>query len=220
MLKSTAIGAALGLALLSPAMAQDAPPRTDTAAATTDAAPAEVPQAVKDACKDDFEKHCKKHDPDSPAARDCMAGAFQELSDGCVTAILDSPLAEQPPQQLANSAEGERNGATAPAPARAKHAAAKHTAHGAQAAHNEVAHNEAAHNRVAHKGPSVTHAAHAAHAKQTPHTKYASGRTTHRVAQHASGSRRSVAAQIRRGTGIANYYVAKYTRFAFARVFR
>ncbi len=40
------------------------------------------------------------------------------------------------------------------------------------------------------------------------------------VANHATSkgrSKRSIASYIKRGTGIASYYVAKYTRFAIAR---
>ena len=103
MLKSIAICAALTMAVLSPAMAEDVLQSADAPA--TAAAAGEVPQAVKDACKDDFEKHCKKHEPESAAARDCMAGAFEKLSDPCVAAILDSPLAEH-----ATRIGGERAG--------------------------------------------------------------------------------------------------------------
>ena len=61
MLKTIAINAALALTILSPATAQDV---SQAAEAPAEAATAgEVPQAVKDACKDDYEKHCIQHAP-------------------------------------------------------------------------------------------------------------------------------------------------------------
>ncbi len=75
------------------------------------AAAGEIPQAVMDACKDDYEKHCIAHAPEGAAARDCMAHAFEKLSDPCVTAILDSPLVEQQSQQIAKAQASEQSGA-------------------------------------------------------------------------------------------------------------
>ena len=184
MLKSIAICAALTLALMSPATAQDVPPSAD--AATAAAAAGEVPQAVKDACKDDYETHCSAHAPESPTARDCMAHAFEHLSDPCVTAILDSPLVEQEQQRVANAREADESGAAKPA----------------------------------QKVQSAKPATRTAKAKRAAPAKYAAAKPKRQVARSPSAKPRSVASHIRRGTGIAKSYVAKYTRFALARVFR
>ncbi len=190
MLKLIVVCATLALAFASPATAEDATQSQQAAAATP---ASEVPQAVKDACKDDYEKHCNRHAPESAAAHDCMAHAFEKLSDPCVTAILDSPLAEQEQQRLANAQASERNGAEAP-----KTTAPKRV-HEAQAA------------------KSATRTAKARHAAAS---KNSASNTARHVAHRQVGPRRSVASHIRRGTGIANHYVAKYTRFAFAKAFR
>lgn len=184
MLKSIAICAALTLALISPATAQDVSQSVEPATAA--AAAGEVPQAVKDACKDDYETHCSAHAPESATARDCMAHAFEHLSDPCVTAILDSPLVEQEQQRVANARESD---ATAASPAR----------------------------KVRSAKPVITRAA---KAKRAAPEKYAGTKNKRHVAQRASAKPRSVAGHIRRGTGIASRYVAKYTRFAFAKAFR
>ena len=191
MFKTFAISVAIALALMSPATAEDV---LQTAEAPASAG--QVPQAVKDACAGDYEKHCKKHDPESTAAHDCMAHAFETLSDPCVTAILDSPLVEEAQQQVANARESEAPKATA----------AK---------------------RKAHKANAATRTAKAKHAagSQNSAGKYSvsqssASKTTRRFAQRQKGPRRSVTAHIRRGTGIASRYVAKYTRFAFAKAFR
>jgi hypothetical protein len=49
-----------------------------------------VSQAVKDACRGDYQAYCSQHDVGSQALRDCMADAFDKLSEPCVAAILDS----------------------------------------------------------------------------------------------------------------------------------
>ncbi len=179
MLKSIAICAALTLALISPATAQDVSQSVEPATAA--AAAGEVPQAVKDACKDDYETHCSAHAPESATARDCMAHAFEKLSDPCVTAILDSPIAEQEQQRVANARSSEETEATT---------------HGIRSATRTVK------------------------AKRAAPEKYAGTKNKRHVAQRASAKPRSVAAHIRRGTGIASRYVAKYTRFALAKAFR
>lgn len=180
--KTIAICAAIALAFLSPAVAQEVSQAADAPAAA--AAANEVPQSVKDACKDDYEKHCSAHAPENAAARDCMAHAFEKLSDPCVTAILDSPLAEQEQQRVANTRSSEETEATT------------------------------------HDIRSAKPATRTAKAKRAAPEKYAGTKNKRHVAQRASAKPRSVAGHIRRGTGIANHYVAKYTRFAFARAFR
>ena len=175
MFKTFAISVAIALALMSPATAEDV---LQTAEAPASAG--QVPQAVKDACAGDYEKHCKKHDPESTAAHDCMAHAFEKLSDPCVTAILDSPLVEEAQQQVANARESEAPKATA----------AK---------------------RKAHKANAAT---------RTAKAKHAAVKSKRHVAHRHNAPRRNVASHIRRGTGIASRYVAKYTRFAFAKAFR
>lgn len=208
MFRSIAICAAITFSLISPAAAQDETQSPD--ATTTAAAAGEVPQAVKDACKDDYEKLCSAHEPESAAARDCMAGAFEKLSDPCVTAILDSPLVEQEQQRLANAPASDQNGAEGP-----KSEAAKSKTHSAHVARKATDHKAAAQKESAAK--PATRTAKATHAVTS---KYVAHHSKRHFAQRANGPSRSVATHIRRGTGIANYYVAKYTRFAFAKAFR
>ena len=64
-------------------------------AVSVTASAGEVPQAVKDACSGDYKQHCSAHAPESDGARDCMADVFGKLSDGCVSAILNSDLVDQ-----------------------------------------------------------------------------------------------------------------------------
>lgn len=143
------------------------------------AAEDQIPQAVKDACRGDYEKNCAMHKPASVEARDCMADAFEKLSDGCVSAIIDSNLADEPTQADGAKSEVAQQGETA-APAKAKarvvrHASANKPSHGAK------------------------------------RTKVA----------HVRGAKRpkSVAGYIKRGTKLADFYVAKYTKIAFAKAF-
>lgn len=82
----------------------------------------EIPQAVKDACSDDYKQHCSAHVPESDGARDCMADVFAKLSDGCVGAILDSHLADE----QAAPVETKTIDAAAARPAR-KHATTRKT---------------------------------------------------------------------------------------------
>ena len=136
----------------------------------------DVPQTVKDACRDDYEKHCGAHQPESNEVRDCMAAAFEKLSDTCVGAILDSNLAEDASNKVAAKDVSEQTAGVA-------RPAARHKA-----------------KRVAHQHHTRTH-------------RYA--------AQHGSKPRRgSVARYVNRGTHIAAFYVSKFTRKAFAKVFR
>ncbi len=83
-------------------------------AGSVTAAAGEVPQAVKDACSGDYKQHCSMHAPESDAARDCMADVFGKLSDGCVSAILNSDLVEE----QADPAKDEAQVAVAPQPER------------------------------------------------------------------------------------------------------
>ncbi len=123
----------------------------------------DVPKSVKDACRGDYEKFCAMHKPESAAVRDCMADAFEKLSDPCVGAILDSSLAEE------------------------------------HAAQQKVAQAKG------HKSKTRVSSVH-----QRGRSKVAQKRVTPQ----------RVAGYIRRGTGIAERYVAKYTRLAFARAFQ
>jgi hypothetical protein len=144
-----------------------------------------------------------------------MAESFGKLSEPCVTAILDSPLADEAAQQVeaARAAETEaqsdrdalgEKAAVAPKPARSKRVA-----------------------RV--QAPALRHSAAAQHAKRTSHVKVsvrlsrarpAAHKHTRYAAYRASKPRRSVAGYIKRGTSIANYYVGKYTRIGFTKAFR
>ncbi len=55
---------------------------------TATAAFAEVNQAVKDACRDDYHKHCDKLEVGSPELRTCMKSKATELSQGCLEALV------------------------------------------------------------------------------------------------------------------------------------
>ncbi|MEO1280529.1 MAG: hypothetical protein AAFV69_02215 [Pseudomonadota bacterium] len=61
-------------------------------AGPTIATAGDVPQAVKNACRGDFIRHCITHEPGTSGARDCMAGVFHKLSNPCTSAILNSDL--------------------------------------------------------------------------------------------------------------------------------
>jgi hypothetical protein len=202
------------LALSYPAMADDVPQVDD------------VPQAVKDACQGDYDKYCSKHGDDRQAVRDCMAHAFENLSEPCVTAILDSPLADQqaPPQEAAAAPSEESTqpipvGQETAAPKEKRIARANHSTRMATAKHpprNAYAKPAV---RLAKTKPSTKQIATGKRATRVVHAQY-QARPRERYARHAGKPRRSVAGYIRRGTGIANYYVAKYTRFALAKAFR
>jgi len=58
-----------------------------------------VSQAVKAACRGDYLTHCSQHEVGSEAVRDCMADAFDKLSEPCVAAILDSEAQRDHAQQ-------------------------------------------------------------------------------------------------------------------------
>lgn len=225
MLKAIVVSCAAFLALATPLLAaDDAPPAAQEAPqpATGAAAQgnADVPQSVKDACQPDYEKFCKQHAPESPEVRVCMAGAFENLSDTCVTAILDSPLADQAAQQV-EAARSEADKETTAEGSAEEASAPKQTA--------TLAHVQP---RKAHarKAQAAQHRpAHTAQAKRAAHPKVAIRLARVRPAAHkgeryaayrASKPRRSVSGYIRRGTSIANYYVAKYTRIGFARAYR
>lgn len=240
MLKAIATCAVLVLTLVGPAGADD------------------IPQAVKDACQADYEKHCSAHDPGSEAVRVCMAGIFEQLSDPCVTAIIDSPLADQEGAADAKdvahvqdaaqeeAAAGSEKSATPqaaaqrpPVKALVKPLAAKRTARPARIASAAQPQHRprlrhatakpvprpkvhyaasASKKRLAGAGRPKRLASSKAH-QRTAAAKLKQRHPERRVAQ-ARGSRRSVAGYIKRGTNIANYYVAKYTRFAIARASR
>jgi hypothetical protein len=200
--------------------AEDAPSAPQPAAEVAVQTNADVPQSVKDACQGDYEKFCSQHAPESEEVRVCMAGAFEKLSETCVTAILDSPLADQAAQQVeaARAAETEAQsdrdalGAAAagelplvaPKAPRVKRLARAQAPELRRSAVPPQAKRGTQHKitvRLARARP-------AAH----KHTRYA--------AYRGSKPRRSVAGYIRRGTSIAGYYVAKYTRIGVTRAFR
>lgn len=53
------------------------------------AALAEVNQAVKDACRDDYHKHCEGLEVGSQELRACMKSKATELSKVCLQALVD-----------------------------------------------------------------------------------------------------------------------------------
>lgn len=184
------------------------------ATSTTAAAPDDVPQSVKDACRGDYEKFCSQHEPGSAEVRVCMAGAFEKLSDTCVTAILDSPLADQAAEQV----EAAREAATEAQPDSAA------SGEGAVSPRFKRA------TRTARVHPSYSQKM-TQQSKRTPYAKVSVRLNRARPAAHKnvryaayrarkSKVRRSVTGYIRRGTSIANYYVAKYTRVGLTRAFR
>ena len=91
----------------------------------------DIPDAVKAACSNDYQKHCIKHEPGSDAGRECMADVFEKLSETCVAAIMNSDLVgEEPNRAPAESTVAEmatppvpvRRVATSPATGRARRA--------------------------------------------------------------------------------------------------
>ena len=53
-------------------------------------AAAEVNQAVKDACRDDYHTHCDKLAVGSEELRTCMRGAALKLSNQCLKALVEN----------------------------------------------------------------------------------------------------------------------------------
>lgn len=229
MLRSIFIGAALMLALTSPVTADEPVPAPATPAATVTASASssvEVPQAVKDACQGDYEKLCSEHEPESDAVRECMARAFDKLSDGCVTAILDSPLADQAaevasydnstaPQAPAAQAQAEqKRRSQAYLPPHAKRSA--HSHHGqrkrlASTARKVRAKRQTARFAYAKSGRPQPHVRGTRRVANAVKAHRAPART---ASNRGRGSKRGIAGYIRRGTGIARYYVGRYVRFA------
>lgn len=76
---------ALAAARTVPALAQDAPSPPDAAASPPGDHPGGHRGGVRQACADDIAKLCA--DVDRPAVRQCMTDKFDQLSDGCKTAI-------------------------------------------------------------------------------------------------------------------------------------
>jgi len=68
----------------------------------------DIPDAVKIACSNDYQKHCIKHEPGSDAGRECMADVFEKLSETCVAAVMNSDLVgEEPNRATAESTVAE-----------------------------------------------------------------------------------------------------------------
>lgn len=53
------------------------------------AAIAEVNEAVKAACRDDYHKHCDGLEVGTPELRTCMKAKATELSQGCLQALVE-----------------------------------------------------------------------------------------------------------------------------------
>lgn len=96
-----------------------------------------ISQAVKDACRGDYLTHCSQHEVGSEALRDCMADAFDKLSEPCVAAILDSELQRDHAQQDEGRGH-KRSQRTAERPHRRKHWT-EHVRHGEQVAQRFMA---------------------------------------------------------------------------------
>ncbi len=77
----------------------------------------EVPEAVRVACSDDYQKYCIKHQPGSEAGRECMADVFEKLTETCVSAIMNSDLVGEEPTPEASESTVAGT-ATPPVPAR------------------------------------------------------------------------------------------------------
>lgn len=56
---------------------------------TAGVASAEVNEAVRSACRDDYHKFCDKLEVGSPELRTCMKSHATELSQGCLQALVD-----------------------------------------------------------------------------------------------------------------------------------
>jgi len=54
------------------------------------AAMAEVNQAVKDACRDDYHTHCDKLEVGSEELRTCMRSSATKLSQQCLKALVEN----------------------------------------------------------------------------------------------------------------------------------
>ena len=96
-----------------------------------------VSQAVKDACRGDYQTHCSQHEVGSDALRDCMADAFDKLSEPCVAAILDLEVQREPAQQD-EARPHKRSQRTAEGEHRHKHWT-EHVRHGEQVAQRFMA---------------------------------------------------------------------------------
>lgn len=222
MLKPLALIASL-LLLASPACADDPAP----VAASETAAADDVPQAVKDACKGDYEKNCSMHAPGTPAVRECMARAFEKLSDGCVTAILDSSLADTAAEDVAKVQQASQRSSEDKAPdadkpkahvAKLGAAPGKHTAGKGHARSTKLAKADG-HVSKRHTAKAATHVVRPAPVKRPVEARAKSQDRERHYAQHQGKKKGNVAGYIQKGTSIANYYVAKYTRFALAKAF-
>jgi type IV secretory pathway TrbL component len=150
-----------------------------------------IPQAVKDACEGDFKTHCAAHTPETDAARECMAGAFEKLSDPCVEAILSSSLVEEQQKKMAQAAGAAQ--APAPAPQAAE----------AKTTYEPIVSTKQRKRQAAWSGKKRSAAV---------------SKARQRAAHSRRGYRkpRTVAGYIRRGTRIANFYTSR----ALARIFR
>ncbi|MBX9862503.1 MAG: hypothetical protein K2Y42_07090 [Hyphomicrobium sp.] len=51
---------------------------------------AEVNDAVRNACRADYHKHCENLEVGSPELRACMKSKATELSQGCLQALVDN----------------------------------------------------------------------------------------------------------------------------------
>ncbi len=105
-------------------------------AASTHGASA-VSQAVKDACRGDYQKHCSQYEVGSDALRECMTDAFDKLSEPCVAAILDSEVQKEPVKQT-EAPPQKRSNRTAEGEHRHKHWT-EHVRHGEQVAQRFMA---------------------------------------------------------------------------------
>lgn len=76
------------------------------------AAHAEVNEAVKNACRDDYHKHCDKLEVGSPELRACMKSKATELSQGCLQALVDhKEVTEEDVEAYIKEMDAKRNAA-------------------------------------------------------------------------------------------------------------
>jgi hypothetical protein len=61
-----------------------------TVALASTAAVAEINDAVKNACREDYHKHCDKMEVGSPELRACMKSKATEISKDCLKALVDN----------------------------------------------------------------------------------------------------------------------------------
>lgn len=170
----------------------------------------EVPEAVRLACSNDYQKHCIKHQPGSEAGRECMADVFEKLSDGCVNAIMSSNLVDDGPEP---AAEDKSQVAETAAPATKTRQAAKKTRRTSNRTRRVAKSRKKRRVRTARNTRNYRVRSRRNDARKFRRRGYASRKS--RRTRYASGGGR-IGRRISRGLRIADRHVSR----ALARAFR